>query len=80
MCLCVHGSMPYLHACGVLSCPWVEELCGMCAHVSVGVCSVGRSVAGQAVCEFRSCVGCVLMCLWEYAVLAGLRRDELSVS
>ena len=51
MCLCVYGSMPYLHACGVLSCLCVEELWK-----------------------------CVLMCLWEYAVLVGMWRDELSVS
>jgi hypothetical protein len=78
---------------------------GVCAYVSVAICSVGRSVAGRAVCELRSCGSvclcvcgsmqywpvcgvwsclcveelweCVLMCLYEYAVLAiGLSVSE----
>ncbi len=61
VCLCVSGSMQYWPICSGMSYLLVEEL-PECAYVSVGIHSIGLSV--EELWE------CMLMCLWEYAVLA----------
>ncbi len=124
LCFCVFESMQYWPGCGVLSCLCVEELwpCGgVCLRVCVSMqqhrvdrvpgffssrpnwdpprrrmCPLplwfrGRGggvvpIRTRPVCGEMSCLSveelreCVLMCLWEYAVLGCLWRDELSVS
>jgi hypothetical protein len=62
----------------VLTCLWhlsslcLETVVGMFAYVSVGVCSIWQVCGGMKILFVEELWVFVLMCPWEYAVLACL--------